>query len=322
MDSLLITIALAGDVLLGNILTNQIPPDSGRILFTHVTQHIARADLAACNLEGAFAINWHPRKKQFRFLMPTETIHALLYAGFDLISLANNHIWDGGEKAAYATDSLLLANNITPAGLTKTGCRTRKLLKGSQEILIGFCAFSVYRYTANMLDDQAIRLIDSFAKTVDILIVSMHAGAEGASAQHVTGKTEYFLGENRGNPQAFARAAIDAGADIVFGHGPHVLRGIEVYKNRIIAYSLGNFACWYGFNLKYPNNISAILLVTVNKEGKLLQARIIPIELHPPGIPKPDPSGKAIRLIKELSIRDGLASQHNFKGELILPSPN
>ena len=82
-----------------------------------------------------------------------------------------------------------------------------------------------------------------------VVLVAIHAGAEGVSAQHVTGREEVFLGEDRGNPRRFARAMIAAGATAVVGSGPHVVRGIEIYRHHPIVYSTGNFAGWRTFSL-------------------------------------------------------------------------
>lgn len=123
---------------------------------------------------------------------------------------------------------------------------------------------------------------------------------------HVRDKFEYMSGEKRGNVKRFARRAIDSGADIVFGHGPHVIRGLEIYKGKIIAYSLGNFACFGGFNLKYPRNVSFILKVRVDKKGNFTGGEIIPLLLEPPGIPKYDETGIAVDIIKKLLQEDNL----------------
>src|SRR4029079_4437742 len=86
----------------------------------------------------------------------------------------------------------------------------------------------------------------------DLVVVTMHAGAEGSDHQHVRPGNECFLGENRGNSVAFAHSVVRAGADLVVGTGPHVLRGMEWYRGRLIAYSLGNFAGYDVFSLGGP----------------------------------------------------------------------
>ena len=96
------------------------------------------------------------------------------------------------------------------------------------------------------------------------MVVYMHAGAEGSAADHVTGREEYYLGEDRGNPEAFAHMAIDAGASLVIASGPHVLRGMQFYQGHLIAYSLGNFASYGNFATSGDLGMSVILHVTLS----------------------------------------------------------
>ena len=113
-------------------------------------------------------------------------------------------------------------------------------LMGVGVALVG-CA--PYRWAQSLLDVRGTaRLVRSAAKRADVVVVYMHAGAEGAAADHVSGGSETYLGEPRGNPAAFAHAMIDAGADLGLASGPHVLRGMEWYRGRLVAYSLGNLA--------------------------------------------------------------------------------
>mgnify|MGYP000847420858 CR=1 FL=1 len=151
---------------------------------------------------------------------------------------------------------------------------------------------------------EAEALVRFLGDTCDIVIVSFHGGAEGAEYQHVTRKEEMSFGESRGNVYDFSHRMIDAGADIVFGHGPHVTRAIEVYRDRFIAYSLGNF-CTYGrFNLSGPNGIAPIIKLNVDTAGKFISGRIIPVyQLYFGGV-KVDPEKKVIKKIKELTAQD------------------
>ena len=116
--------------------------------------------------------------------------------------------------------------------------------------------------------------------TCDVVIVSFHGGAEGADFQHVPKAMEIFHGENRGDVYNFAHTMIDNGADVVFGHGPHVTRAIEVYQDRFISYSMGNF-CTYGrINLAGPNGLAPIVKINVDTTGRFLSGRIIPVTRH------------------------------------------
>ena len=139
------------------------------------------------------------------------------------------------------------------------------------------------------------------------MVVAIHAGAEGTAAQHLTGQDEIYGGENRGNPEAFARMAIDAGADLVIGSGPHVLRGMEMYRRRLIAYSLGNFAGYHNFGLDGALADSGVLHVGWPPTAPSVRAD----QLDAAGRrrqPVPDPAGTGAALIEELS-RDDLGAR-------------
>ncbi len=136
------------------------------------------------------------------------------------------------------------------------------------------------------------------------MIVSFHGGAEGSAHRHVTRKTELFYGENRGNVYEFARAVIDAGADIVFGHGPHVTRAVDLYKNRFIIYSMGNFATYARFNLKGVNGIAPIVKLYVSRKGEFIRGTIFPIKQEGEGGPVPDSTKAIIRELSALTKED------------------
>ncbi|TVQ91272.1 MAG: CapA family protein, partial [Bacteroidetes bacterium] len=129
-------------------------------------------------------------------------------------------------------------------------------------------------------------------------------GAEGANHQNVTCETEFYFGENRGNVCHFARSVIDAGADIVFGHGPHVTRSVELYKDRFIAYSLGNFCTYARFNLRGENGIAPVIKVFTNNQGKFLRAEVTPIRQIGRGEPIIDRNNAAIRSLQRLTRED------------------
>ncbi|MCB1843069.1 MAG: CapA family protein, partial [Halioglobus sp.] len=114
---------------------------------------------------------------------------------------------------------------------------------------------------------------------------------------------EYY-GEPRGDVVRFARLAIDAGADLVFGHGPHVVRAMELYKDRLIAYSLGNFATYYGISVSDLKGVAPILMAELDYQGRFIEGRIhSTLQVRPAG-PQPDPAQKAMRLMRDLSQSD------------------
>jgi len=151
------------------------------------------------------------------------------------------------------------------------------------------------------LAEQTVR---GFARDHDIVIVSFHAGAEGLNVERIPFAEEEYYGEPRGDVVRFSRTMVDAGADFVFGHGPHVVRGMELYKQRLIAYSLGNFATYYGISVEGSRGVAPILIATVNAEGAFIDGQIHSTIQIRPGGPVPDPEQRAMALIRTLSIAD------------------
>ncbi|MDP8910727.1 MAG: CapA family protein, partial [Actinomycetota bacterium] len=138
----------------------------------------------------------------------------------------------------------------------------------------------------------------------DLVVVTMHAGGEGRAATRVRPGTEYFLGENRGDSMRFAHAVVDAGADLVAGHGPHVLRGMEWYRGRLIAYSLGNFLGCGTLSNKGILAVSGVLRVKLRTDGSWAGGRLVPMRLAGCGMPALDRTRSAHRLVASLSRRD------------------
>jgi hypothetical protein len=169
----------------------------------------------------------------------------------------------------------------------------------------GFCAFAPNEGTVDLRDLEGAKKIVSYLDSVsDIVIVSFHGGAEGSAHRHVKKYTEMYHGENRGNVYEFSRAVIDAGADVIFGHGPHVTRAVDLYKNRFIIYSMGNFCTYARFNLKGVNGIAPIVKVYLNKKGEFLQGKIFPVKQEGEGGPVPDSAGSVIKEIISLTKSD------------------
>jgi hypothetical protein len=156
---------------------------------------------------------------------------------------------------------------------------------------------------SNSLNDPQIGLplVSEVAAKHDIVIVSFHGGAEGNGAEEMPFSREIFAGEDRGNVVEFAHSMIDAGADIVLGHGPHVVRPMEIYKDRLIAYSLGNFATYYGISVEGIRGLAPILLATLDDEGRFVSGKLeSTVQLRPAG-PSLDPEKKVITLMRELT---------------------
>jgi hypothetical protein len=170
---------------------------------------------------------------------------------------------------------------------------------------IALLGFAPYRWAARLEQVRVAQaLVRKAAAQADVVVVAMHAGAEGSGAMHVPHGTEIFLGENRGDSRRFAHAVVEAGADLVVGSGPHVIRGVERYHGRLIAYSLGNFAGYKNFGTGGALGLSAILTVRLQGDGAFAGGRWISLRLDGNALPHPDPSGASARLAAQLSRED------------------
>lgn len=305
-----ITINLVGDIMLGTSFPSArfLPPgDDPLWLLGDLADTLAASDITCGNLEGSFLDDGEPAKKCrdtticYLFRMPERYAGALAVAGFDFLSLANNHFGDFGPASREKTMDILDSLGISYGGLLEYPVS----YFSRDSLLYGFCAFAPNAGTVSINDiEGAERIVSCLADTCDIVIVSFHGGAEGAEYQHVKAGDEIFYTENRGDVIKFSHRMIDAGADIIFGHGPHVTRAVEVYKERFIAYSLGNF-CTYGrFNLSGPNGIAPIIRILTDVDGRFLSGRILPVFQSYGGGVRKDPSGRVIRTIRELTLSD------------------
>src|SRR5262249_53544558 len=167
---------------------------------------------------------------------------------------------------------------------------------------IAIIAFATYPGAYNILDlEDALAEIRKARGESDFVIVSFHGGAEGASHQHVALADETFLGEDRGDLRKFTHAAIDAGAQLVVGSGPHVVRAMEIYEGKLIAYSLGNFATYGPFNLSGENGLSLVLEAHLAPDGTFLRGQVHPVKQAKPGGPKLDPALSIVPILRNLS---------------------
>jgi poly-gamma-glutamate capsule biosynthesis protein CapA/YwtB (metallophosphatase superfamily) len=316
-----VTIAAVGDTMLGN--TPDLPPDPAA--YFHRVQPIldTGAQIVFGNLEGTLttaAISKcgpvkRPQKNCFAFRDPPGYARYLKRAGFTILNDANNHSFDFGAAGQAQT-----VQAIHAAGLAQTGLPGEITLITVHRIKVAFLAFAPYSYDADLLDLPAAQaLIARAAREASVVVVYMHAGAEGSTADHVTGREEDFLGEDRGNAEAFAHMAIDAGASLVIASGPHVLRGMQFYKHHLIAYSLGNFASYGDFATEGNFDMSMILHVTLSSAGQFKRARIYPVQFIGEG--QPVPGGDAIGFTARLSSEDFGASAARILPSGVVAAP-
>ncbi|MGB5345625.1 MAG: CapA family protein [Woeseia sp.] len=306
-DIRLLRVAMVGDIMLGtDYPENRLAADDGASLLAQVAPILRDADLTIGNLEGVLLDGGKPLKECsnpracYLFRSPSRYAQHLKSAGFDLLSLANNHARDFGEDGRSAT-----MRTLDEHGLLHSGREGEFATLSVHRLRIAFLAFSVTQ-ESNLVHDYAVAetTIRRFAAQNDIVIVSFHAGAEGGDVSHVPFAEEQHYGEPRGDVVRFGRLAVDAGADLVFGHGPHVVRAMERYKERLIAYSLGNFATYYGINVNGLNGIAPILEATLDYQGRFVEGRIHSTVQVRPGGPQPDPAQRALQQIRELSFSD------------------
>src|SRR5262245_44014693 len=297
-----VTISAVGDIVMGS--TPKLPPAGGSTFFDDVETDLA-ADVVLGNLEGTLT-NVSGSKCSaastncFAFRTPPSYARNLARAGFTILNLANNHAYDFGP--AGQADTVAALDRV---GLAHTGRPGETAMQKVGKIRVAVLGFSTYPWSRSMTNLPAVRAAVAEAdKTADIVVVTAHMGAEGIDHQHVRRGTETFLGENRGDPVRFAHAAVDAGADLVVGHGPHVLRGMEWYKRRLIAYSLGNFAGYGVFALGGPLSVSGILRVTLAGDGRFETGLLVPTRLVGEGVPALDPAERAHGIVRNLSKAD------------------
>lgn len=275
------TLAFAGDIMMGTTYpegSNYLPPEDGANLFKDVKDVISGVDIACANLEGTLLDGKGQVKKCgdpsicYAFRMPTRYAKHLVNAGFDFVGIANNHINDFGPDGLSSTQQTLKDNGILFAGL-RDKCPT--VITEVDGKKVGFAAFGHNRGTMSILDlDDVEKTVKGLRDQCDLVVVSFHGGGEGPSFTHVPHKTETCFGENRGNVEAFAHKAIDSGADVVYGHGPHVNRALELYKDHLIMYSLGNFCTPYRMNLKGISGYAPVVTVTLNEDGTFDSGKI------------------------------------------------
>lgn len=302
----LLRLRAVGDVMLGTpIPEGNLPPDDGAHLLDPVAPLLRDADLTFVNLEGPLcdqgvSTKCRPGSPCYAFRTPTRYAAYLADAGVDLASTANNHAADYGEACRRETEATLDAHRIGWSGPPGTVAHVQ--VRGLQVALVAFHASSATNDSTDV--HAAAALVAQEAQRADLVLVSVHGGAEGLDAAHVKAGTEHYLGENRGDLRAFAHAVVDAGAAVVLGHGPHLLRAMEVYQGRLVAYSLGNFATYGRFNLSGALGQAAVLEVSLGPGGRFLGGRLFPTRQEGRGLPVPDERGAALEQVRALSAQD------------------
>jgi poly-gamma-glutamate capsule biosynthesis protein CapA/YwtB (metallophosphatase superfamily) len=298
-----------------------LPPGGVYGALAPVRGMLRSAPLTAGNLEGTLSSGGVSKCARlggncFAFQAPASVAGQLHAVGFRLVNQANNHSMDFGPGGRAQTLGALRA-----AGIAYTGLPGQIAYRRVGGIRCAFLGFAPYPYDADLLDIAAAQsLVARARRRASLVVVFIHAGAEGAGALHTPFGTETYLGENRGDPRAFAHGMIRAGASLVLGSGPHVIRGLELYRGRLIAYSLGNFVGYHTLGGGGVLSLSAVLRVTLDQRGRVATGQWLAIRLVD-GLPRPDRSKASLHLVARLSAQDFAGAGVRFwpDGEFELP---
>ncbi len=313
-----ITVRFVGDLVLGNgHVVKNIPPSWEQAYFASVADYLKNSDAAIGNLEGVLTLHAKTLKavgsgRAYAFRFPPQYAQLLQRTGFRALNVANNHSNDFGEIGFADTLRHLRKASLGVAGLK--GEYALLQVKGLKVAVVGFGFYP----RQNMIQDlaDAAQLIARAKAEAQYVIATFHGGAEGDEAAWHDDRTETYLGEDRGNSVAFARAVIDAGADLVVGHGPHVLRSVECYKGRPVFYSLGNFVGVGGLSIRGLASLSAIGGVQLGARGELLAIEFLPIVFSEQKLPMPDDREFASHLVNRLG------SNAAYRGEFLTVPAN
>jgi hypothetical protein len=282
-----------------------LPPHGGRALFAGLNEDLRSTDLTVGNMEGTLGSGGASKcgagsTNCFAFQAPSSYAGVFDRAGFDLMNVANNHALDFGPSGQRQTLAALKRRRIAYTGRPGE-IRVRRV----NGVKVAFVGFAPYPWAASLKNIPAAEiLVRRAGRKADVVVALIHAGAEGADKLHTPRGSETAFGENRGNTRGFAHAVVRAGADLVLGSGPHVVRGMERYRGRLIAYSLGNFLGYHTFSTGGVLSLSGILQVRVSARGRPLGGRWLSIRLLGPGVPRRDRSRRSARLVRSLSRQD------------------
>ena len=264
-----ISVAACGDVMIQNVDGAQRISDAGLLSFmAEAAPWFKSADIGFVNLEGP--IGGAEPKACFsehcsRFKQGPMTAKALAAAGVGAASLANNHANDMGASGQASTLAAMDSAGIHAAGLM--GRPSERWIQAGRSVEL--LAMTANGFAPDFRRPEAFESIRRAKARSDIVIVSVHMGCEGEQCARLRGGREIFLGEDRGDPKAFGDSAVDAGADLVLGSGPHVPRGMALRRGRLIAYSLGNCAVGPGLSTAGKAWWAPVLWAGLDAQGRL-----------------------------------------------------
>lgn len=300
-----VKVVAVGDVMPGSTFPTPLllPDKKMEEIAKMISSFMPQADIRLFNLEGTLIDYGKPAKKGkkvYHFAIPTRSAKYLKMMGFNVACINNNHIMDFGWEPCLNTINTLESNGIKCTGLRG---KIAEFVIGERQVCVIAFGYTHTDKFYSILDiKEAKEIIKDLKKRYDIVIVSYHGGQEGL--ERVKDKMEEYLEEKRGNLVAFSRGVIDAGADLVIGHGPHIPRALELYKGKLIAYSLGNFFTYGRFSIKGAYGYAPMLYVVLDERGNFKEGRLLPFVQLGKGIPFYDKEGKAIRWIERMTKLD------------------
>ncbi len=305
-----ISFSIVGDMMVGSSYpaSSFLPTEEEGNILQYAMPLLQQTDLRIGNLESAVSDSAKVFKncgtnstQCFAFRTPYKCAMWYKEAGFEYLNMANNHSFDFGMSGVKHTLAFLDSNNIRTSGVPQHRFDTLTV----KNTRIGFVSFAPHSNCLDMNDDSLVKAtIAEVRPLCQLLVVFFHGGGEGSARIHTPKGREFFFGQNRGDVRHFSHMCIQEGADLVIGSGPHVVRGMETYKGKLIAYSLGNFATYKQFNLKYPNNVAPLLQVKITSGGNLVEHKVFSFLQEGEGIPKPDTTLRAFKMIRSLSVED------------------
>jgi poly-gamma-glutamate synthesis protein (capsule biosynthesis protein) len=281
-----ITLMAVGDIMLGRTIAELIANEGPAVPFQYTAETLASADITIGNLECVISDLGVPEKKTYTFRAPPAAVESLTLAGFDLVSLANNHTLDFGRAAFEDTLNRLSDQGILTVGggVNEASAYAPTFIEkdGLKVAFLAYTEVPIFNYDYFQWlagpDTSGItwaykhiieRDVRAARAQADLVVVLFHNGYEGMQRPSELQQTS-------------ARLAIDSGAALVIGSHPHVLQTIESYQNGLIVYSMGNFVFdQFGF----PANYSGILSVTLSPEG-VLSYEIIDVVIQANGLPQ------------------------------------
>ncbi len=277
-----IRIILTGDIMLNRGVKYMIEKYGGgnfEFPFLKIADEFQKADVVFGNLEGPISDKGEKVGSIYSFRADPRAIDGLNFAGFNILSLANNHAFDYGREALEDT-----LEKLKTAGINHVGAGFNEeesyspVIKEINGTKIGFLAYTdlgspYWTATASSsgiawLTEEKLENIKEDIKLakekVDILIVSLHSGEEYAEAP-----AQFQI--------EFSKAAIDAGADLAVGHHPHVVQKPEIYNGKYIFYSLGNFIFDQAFSKETMEGQIVEILI---ENGKIKEVRLINTKIN------------------------------------------